>query len=145
MTDNVFLDTNILVYAYDTQDAAKQKKAQAILADGMANDTCFLSVQVLGEFFNVVTKHIQNPMSSEEAKGIVDIFSMMPILEIDPAMVRRAIDTHITYHISYWDALIIAAAERSECKQVYTEDLNHGQTYNDILVINPFHIRDIIL
>lgn len=138
MIDNSFLDTNILVYAYDTHDAAKQEKAQAILADGVANETCFLSVQVLGEFFNVITKQIQDPMSSEEAKKIVDILCFMPVLEIDLAMVKRAIDTHIFYHISYWDALIIAAAERAECKQIYSEDLNHGQIYNDIRVKNPF-------
>lgn len=138
MTDNSFIDTNILVYSYDTQDAVKQEKAQAILAGGVTNETCFLSVQVLGEFFNVVTKQIQDPMSSEEAKKIVDILCFMPVLDIDLAMVKRAIDTHIVYHISYWDALIIAAAERAECKQIYSEDLNHGQIYNDIRVKNPF-------
>jgi predicted nucleic acid-binding protein len=138
MTDNSFLDTNILVYSYDTHDAVKQEKAQAILAGGVASETCFLSVQVLGEFFNVVTKQIQDPMSPEEAKKIVDILCFMPVLDIDLAMVKRAIDTHIVYYISYWDALIIAAAERAECKQIYSEDLNHGQIYNDIRVKNPF-------
>lgn len=138
MSDKSFLDTNILVYAYDMRDAVKQEKAQRIIADGIVNDNCFLSVQVLGEFFNVVTKQIQDPMSSQEAKRIIDILSFVPVLEIDLAMVKRAINTQIAYHISYWDALIIAAAERAECRQIYSEDLNHGQIYNDIHVKNPF-------
>jgi len=138
MTDKIFLDTNVLVYAYDTRDASKQKKAQEILSSAISRDAYFLSVQVLGEFFNVVTRKIQNPMSFIDAKAIIDIFSLMPVLDLDLAMVNRAIDTHVRYDLSYWDALILAAAERAECRQVYSEDFNHKQIYNDIIVINPF-------
>jgi predicted nucleic acid-binding protein len=138
MTDKIFLDTNVLVYAYDTRDAAKQKKAQEILTVAISSDAYCLSVQVLGEFFNVVTRQIQNPMSSKDAKTIVDIISLMPVVDIDLAMVNRAIDTHVRYHLSYWDALILAAAEKAECRQVYSEDFNPEQLYHDISVTNPF-------
>jgi predicted nucleic acid-binding protein len=126
MNDKAFLDTNILVYAYDQYDPQKQKKAQSLLTDGMEQENIVLSVQVLGEFFNVVTRHI---------------ISVLSIQDIDLTMVNRAIDTHKMYQISYWDSLIIAAAERAECKSILSEDLNDGQTYHGIQVSNPFKAR----
>ena len=138
MNDRAFLDTNILVYAYDKHEPRKQKEAQAILTHGIEQDTVVLSVQVLGEFFNVVTRHIKSPMSPDEAQSIIETLGILPVQEIDFNMVKRAIDTHRTHHISYWDSLIIAAAERAECKRILSEDLNDGQTYHGILVHNPF-------
>jgi predicted nucleic acid-binding protein len=138
MKDRVFLDTNILVYAYDRHDPRKQGIAQSLLVDGMENESAALSVQVLGEFFSVVTRQIKQPMTSGEAKEAIELFSNLLIQEIDLAMVRRAIDTHNIYRISYWDALIISAAERSRCKQILSEDLNDGQLYHKISISNPF-------
>ena len=138
MSDKAFLDTNIIVYAYDQHDPHKQKKAQELITDGIEKETLHLSVQVLGEFFNVVTRHIPKPMPPDEAQEIIATISILPVQEIDLAMVNRAIDTHKTYQISYWDALIISAAERAECKSILSEDLSDGQTYHDIVVYNPF-------
>lgn len=138
MNDKAFLDTNILVYAYDEYDPQKQKKAQALLTDGIGQENVVLSVQVLGEFFNVVTRHITQPMSPDEAQDIIATLSILSIQDIDLTMVNRAIDTHKMYQISYWDSLIVAAAERAECKSILSEDLNDGQTYHGIQVSNPF-------
>jgi predicted nucleic acid-binding protein len=69
-------------------------------------------VQVLGEFFNVVTRNIPQPMTPSEAKEIIGTISILPVQEIDLTMVNRAIDTHKMYQISYWDALIVSAAEQ---------------------------------
>jgi predicted nucleic acid-binding protein len=138
MSDKAFLDTNILVYAYDQHDPHKQRKAQALITDGIEKETLLLSVQVLGEFFNVVTRYIPKPMPAEEAHEIIATISILPVQEIDLAMVNRAIDAHKTYQISYWDALIVSAAERAGCTSIISEDLNDGQTYHDIVVYNPF-------
>ena len=138
MSDRVFLDTNILVYAYDQHDPRKQNKAQELLTDGIERETLVLSVQVLGEFFNVVTRHIPQPVTSDEAREIIATISILPVQEIDLAMVNRAIDTHKMYQIAYWDALIISAAERAGCKLILSEDLSDGQAYHEILVRNPF-------
>jgi predicted nucleic acid-binding protein len=138
MNDKVFLDTNILVYAYDTSHLEKQNIAQKILIDSIENETGFISVQVIGEFFTVVTRKIQHRMPDLEAANIIEVFCIMNVVEIDESLVRRALEGVITYHISYWDSLIIAAAERAGCKQVFSEDLNHNQLYYDIQVINPF-------
>jgi predicted nucleic acid-binding protein len=87
MKDSVFLDTNILVYAYDRQAPRKQGIIQSLLIGSMEKESALLSVQVLGEFFNVVTRHIKNPMTTEEAKEAIELFSNFPVQEIDLAMV----------------------------------------------------------
>jgi predicted nucleic acid-binding protein len=138
MSDRAFLDTNILVYAYDEHELQKQSKAQGLLIDGIEQENVVLSVQVIGEFFNVVTRHIPQPMSAEQAQGIIDMLSILPVQEIDLAMVNRTIETHKTYQISYWDSLIVSAAERAGCSMIISEDLSAGQTYHNILVHNPF-------
>ena len=137
MNDRAFLDTNILVYAYDTHEPEKQMMAQAILAEGIKKENLVLSVQVLGEFFNVVTRHIKSPMSPDEAQDVIKTISLLPVQDIDLNMVNRAIDTHRIYQISYWDSLIVAAAERMDCTTILSEDLNDGQMYHDILIRNP--------
>ncbi len=141
MKNRVFLDTNILVYAYDQHDPYKQTKAQRLLTDGIKQENMILSVQVLGEFFNVVTRNIPQPMSPGEAKEIINTLSILAVQDIDMTMVRRAIDTHERYQISYWDSLIVSAAERAGCRIILSEDLSDGQTYHNILVNNPFKGR----
>lgn len=138
MSVRVFVDTNVLVYAYDKHEPQKQRKAQRLLADGIEQENLFLSVQVLGEFFNVVTRHIPQPMSPDETQEIINSLSILPVQEIDLAMVNRAIDTHQTYQISYWDSLIVSAAERAGCTMIVSEDLSAGQAYHNIRIINPF-------
>jgi predicted nucleic acid-binding protein len=138
MSDRAFLDTNILVYAYDQHDPQKQRKAQALITGGIEQENLFLSVQVLSEFFNVVTRHISQPMTTDEAQRIIGVISILPVQEIDLAMVNRAIDTHKMYRISYWDALIVSAAERGGCALILSEDFSDGQAYHEILVRNPF-------
>ncbi len=138
MKDRVFLDTNILVYAYDRSDLRKQAIAQQLLMNGMENESAVLSVQVLGEFFTVVTRRIKRPMNPAEAREAIELFSNLIVQEIDLGLVQRAIDTIKSYKISYWDALIIAAAERARCKRILSEDLNDSQLYNGISVVNPF-------
>jgi predicted nucleic acid-binding protein len=138
MSDRAFLDTNILVYAYDQHEPHKQRKAQELITDGIEKENLLLSVQVLGEFFNVVTRNIPQPMTPNEAQEIIGTISILPVQEIDLTMVNRAIDTHKRYQISYWDALIVSAAERAGCTLILSEDLSDGQTYHNIVVSNPF-------
>ena len=138
MTDKLFLDTNVLVYAYDSHDPQKQQIAQSLLTESIEQENGVLSVQVLGEFFTVVTRHIKHPMSADEAQQVITAMSMLPVQEIDLSLVVRAIDTHRRYKISYWDALIVSAAERSNCVKIVTEDLNDDQTYHGITAFNPF-------
>ena len=134
----VFLDTNILVFAYDTTVPHKQRIAQKILVSGLQEETAVLSAQVLGEFFVVVTRKIKTPMTADEAGEIINVLSVLPVIEIDLALVERAVDLHRDHRISYWGALIVAAAQRGGCNHIYTEDLNDGQGFDGVVVKNPF-------
>jgi predicted nucleic acid-binding protein len=122
MNDRAFLDTNILVYAFDQHEPHKQRKAQELIIDGIEQENISLSVQVLGEFFNVITRHISQPMTPDEAREIIGAMSILPVQEIDLTLVNRAIDTHKTYQISYWNALIVSAAERAGCTVILSEE-----------------------
>lgn len=133
-----FLDANILVYAHDPSDQRKQAVAQNLLTDAIANDTGALSAQVLGEFFNTATRRLPNRLSVEEAMQVIEQVSVLPVVALDLELVRRAVSTSQRYQISYWDGLIIAAAERAGCARVFTEDLNDGQAYYGVVAINPF-------
>lgn len=136
MSDRQFLDTNVLVYAYDSASPVKQDHARQIIRNGIAEENAVLSAQVLGEFFTVVTSRITVPLSAEEAEGVIDLLSALPVVEIDLRLVRRATGIHRLYGINYWDSLIVAAAQRAGCTQILTEDLNTGQSYQGIVAVN---------
>jgi predicted nucleic acid-binding protein len=138
MSDKFFIDSNVLVYAYDEHDTNKQNAAQSVLTESIKNSNGTVSTQVMGEFFTIVTKKIPLPLSADDAWEIVKTLTVLPVLHIDMAMVHRAIETHQQYRITYWDSLIIAAAERAGCTTVLTEDLQHGGAYHGIRVVNPF-------
>ena len=138
MSDRRFVDTNIVVYAYDSAVPAKNAQAQRILRDGVVDDNLAVSAQVLGEFFTVATRRIQEPLTADDAAAAIDALKPIPVVEIDRQLVERAIETHKRYGIVYWDALIVAAAERAGCVEVLSEDLNAGQRYGSVVVSNPF-------
>ena len=139
--DRFFIDSNILVYSYDNAEPNKRALARELIARLVRNGNGVVSVQVLGEFFNIVTRRISNPLTIEQADravGAIGSFPKLDVLNIDIAMVRRAIATHSRYGTTYWDSLIIAAAERASCDHILSEDFNAGQSYHGILAVNPF-------
>lgn len=133
-----FFDTNIIVYAYDNYFPDKQQRARKIILSGVRDGNGVLSTQVLGEFFTVVTRKINKPLSVRNARDIIKYMGRMMVQEIDLLIVERALDTLEQYKISYWDSLIIAAAERAQCKRILSEDLDAGQIYHGIEITNPF-------
>ena len=138
MSGKVFFDTNVLVYAYDQRDPGKQSQAQALLLNATQTQTAVVSAQVLGEFFVVVTRKIPQPMTAEEAAEVIAEFGAIEVVPLDFSLVQRAIATQQEYGISYWDSLILSAAERAGCVKVFSEDLNSGQSYHGVEVQNPF-------
>ena len=137
-TDRFFIDSNVLIYSYDRSEPDKRSRAQELIAGFSQNGNGVLSVQVLGEFFSIVTRRIPNPLSIQEAEAAVALFGSLQVIDIDMTMVRRAIATHSRYGTTYWDSLIIAAAERAGCSSILSQDLNTGQSYHGILAVNPF-------
>ena len=132
----VFLDTNILLYAALGRDHAghRWERAREI---ALSEDYC-TSGQVLAEFYNVSTRKGAPPLSPQKAREWVRVVAMKPCQPVTPDVVLAGIDHAHRYQLSYWDGAIIAAAEKIGAKVLYSEDLNHGQTYGSVRVENPF-------
>ena len=140
MVNKDFFDANILIYAINRTEVEKQSQAQTLLQSAIENDTGVISVQVISEFFTISTspRRTRPPLSFEEATQVIEQVCVLPVVALDLSLVRRALATCRRYQISYWDGLIIAAAERAGCARLITEDLNAGQSYNGVVVVNPF-------
>ena len=136
MTAKVFFDTNILVYAAvgTGQDEPKRKRALELIE----SEDFGTSAQVLQEFFVTVVKKASRPLSSVEALEWIEQFTVFPCQAIDHQLVRIAVEQSERYKVSYWDAAVLAAAEALGAHTVYSEDLNDGQRYGTVRVVNPF-------
>jgi len=136
MTASVFFDTNVLVYAAlgTGKDEPKRKRAIQLIE----SEDFGTSAQVLQEFFVTVVKKASRPLSARQALEWIEQFTVFPCQAVDHQLVRVAIERSERYEISYWDAAILAAAEAVGAHTVYSEDLNDGQRYGQIRVVNPF-------
>jgi predicted nucleic acid-binding protein len=132
-----FLDTNILVYAYSRQDAAKQQIAQRIVARALLGEFT-ASVQVIAEFASVLLHKSQPQLSAREVSLALEAIRPIRVISPDVEIVRRAVEAHANYGIHFYDGMIVAAAERAGSKRIWSEDLNAGQTYFGVKVANPF-------
>ena len=134
MSVEAFLDTNIWVYSVDTSAPAKQRTAQQLI--GSVHPVT--SAQVLGEFYVTVTRKLPHPLQPEEALTRVREMAPDRVVSLDAALVAAAMATATRYQLSYWDSLIIEAAVRAGCSQLYSEDLSDGAEYHGVTVRNPF-------
>lgn len=139
MSVKVFVDTNILVYAYDNRAGSKQDLARKNLLELWDNDSGSVSMQVLQEFYNTVTRKLTSPLPRDVARAIISYYSHWCI-ETTPAEIRRAFWIEDQAKIGFWDALIIAAAIKSGASKILSEDLNPGQIIAGIQIENPFAI-----
>lgn len=136
-----FADTNILLYAASTaqEDRDKRDVANRLLG----SEPVVLSVQVLQEFYyQTMRPNRPHSMSHETAVRFLNRLTVLPVQEMTVELFQRATALCRRYQISYWDAAIIAAALISRCDGVYSEDLNHGQDYDGVQVINPFAVPE---
>lgn len=138
-----FLDTNILLYAIST-DPAEQAKRQ-VARDILATGDWGLSVQVLQEFYVNATrqrmaagKTVAAPMTPQAAQTAVQQFVQYPLVPTDAALLQDAMRVAQRWNTSYWDGAIIAAAHRLSAAELWSEDLNAGQDYGGVVVVNPF-------
>ena len=132
----VFFDTNVVVYAYDEDAPRKRDVARMMMKDSLVAQTGVVSGQVLGETYVTLTKKLNIPV--EDAREEIQRLSGFHVVEISSSIVLRAIEIQETCQLSYWDSLIIAAAEFASCDTVWSEDLNDGQCYGSVTVRNPF-------
>ncbi|HRQ41386.1 MAG TPA: PIN domain-containing protein [Chloroflexota bacterium] len=133
-----FVDTNVVVYAYDLSAGKRQKQAESLLDQLWQSRTGCLSIQVLQEFYNIVTRKLTHSLSSRHAYDIVADLGQWYIHQAVVADVLGAIQLQQRYQLSFWDALIVRSAAQSGCTILWSEDLNNGQVYEGVEVRNPF-------
>ena len=131
-----FLDTNIIIYAYDRDAGLKCEIAQTILDDAFhPPHRTAISVQVLQEFFVNLTR---KGNSVEATTTLIDDLTHLTVIDNTLALFRTGLTFQSRWQLSLWDSMILAAAKACGAKELITEDLNHGQDYGSVRAINPF-------
>jgi predicted nucleic acid-binding protein len=137
MNGKAFVDTNILMYAHDRATGIKNQRAGALVEKLWDTGNGVLSTQVLQEFCVNLRRKTANPLTIEETRNLIEDYLDWEIVVNTHDSVLQALAIEIRYNISFWDALIVHAAETSGATILYSEDLSDGQTYGSVRVINP--------
>ena len=132
-----FLDTNVLVHAYDVSDPVKQGIAQRLVSRAVAGEIV-ASTQALAEFATTLLHKLSPPVPAEDVITLLDTLGPMRLIAVDGGLVRRAVEARVRYGLHFWDCMIVAAAERAGCERLLSEDLNTGPSYFGVTVANPF-------
>lgn len=130
-----FIDTNILVYANDRRDPSKQARALQVISEAILSGTGVISIQVLQEYANTALNKLK-----QERMIVLNqlaLLNQLNVVEPTPQMVTRAVELTGIFPLSFWDASIVAAAETAGCQKLLSEDLNSGQYYGLVRVVNP--------
>ncbi len=136
--DRVFVDTNILVYAYDSDTADKHDVAKRNLAELWNDETGALSIQVLQEFYVTVTRKLSKPINKRAARDVIDTYDTWSPHRPVTADLVAASELEERHRLAFWDALVVISAQRSECTRLLSEDLQHGRRIGPVTVVNPF-------
>ena len=133
-----FIDTNIIIYAYDATAGKKHKTARTIITDLWESGLGVISTQVLQEFFVNVVQKIPKPMDKQQAKEIVrDLLKWRVVVNTGDSIID-AIDICLRYGYSFWDSMIIEAAIKGGATVIISEDLQDGQVVSGVTIKNPF-------
>jgi predicted nucleic acid-binding protein len=138
MSDRVFVDTNVLVYAFDRPSGAKHDMARELVRGLWESATGVLSTQVLQEFAVYLRRKVVRPLSTNETRDVLQEYMGWTIIVNTAQSTLRALEIEERYKISFWDALVIQAAEAAGAEIIYTEDLSDGQSYGGVRAVNPF-------
>ena len=137
MSDKYFVDTNILVYAHDRSSGVKHKRAQMLLEQLWDSGQGVLSTQVLQELCINLRRKVSDPLPMEEVRLLIRDYATWEVVTNTSESVLQALDIEMRYMTSFWDALILQAAESAGASVLYSEDLATGQRYGSIQVVNP--------
>lgn len=131
-----FIDTNLIVYANDRRDPEKQRRAVEVIQREMRNRSGVISIQVMQEYANTALNKLEQQPAVVLRQLI--LLESLTVVRPDPSMVRRAVELMTLFQVSFWDASILAAAESAACRHLFSEDLNAGQAFGSVRVVNPF-------
>lgn len=137
MTVMRFVDTNVLLYSISTVPAESNKAAKA--CELLRSRDLALSVQVLQEFYVQATRPSRpNPLTHDEAVAFIRTWRRFPTQDVTLSVLQDALAIKARWQLSYWDSAILAAARQAGCDEVLSEDMNDGQDYGGVKVVNPF-------
>lgn len=131
-----FFDTNVLLYMYGGNDLFKTVTAKDLFLRHVHSNLAVVSTQVVQEFYSAGSRKVLMPR--QELIQAVGFLLKLPLVQADGLLIEAAIEMELRYRISFWDALIVSAAETAEAEILFTEDLNHNQRYGSVTVRNPF-------
>ncbi len=134
-----FIDSNVIIYMFDETDERKREIADGIVEAAMRDHSATISFQVVQETLNVMTRELPSPMSAEDAGRFLET-TLAPLWKVSPSLslYRRGMGIQSRYQYSFYDSLIIAAALDAGCSRLYSEDFQHGQRIESLVIENPF-------
>jgi len=139
MSAKYFLDTNIFVYSLDVTEPVKARRAARLIRDGLETGNGIVSYQVVQEFFNVAFRRFVKPMSPFAAEEyLTTIFRPLLAVHSSPALFVSALQLYSQHSFSWYDSLIVAAAQQIECSTLYSEDMQHGRRLDGLRIEDPF-------
>ena len=139
MNDKFFIDTNILIYSFDSRDKTKQETARSLIAKAMEKGTGIISYQVIQEFLNVALQKFDRPLTYSDVQRYLN-FVLETLCEVFSSLelFHQALEIMDQWRYSFFDSLIIAAAIQADCAILYTEDMQHNKTIRSLTLKNPF-------
>jgi predicted nucleic acid-binding protein len=134
-----FLDSNILIYQFDRKALQKRSIARDIVADALTTNSALISFQVVQETLNVITRKLPIPMAELDVQDVLNNI-LLPLMRVMPsaALYTDALRIAQRYQFSFYDSMIVAAAQSAGCKRLLTEDMQHGQVIDGLRIVNPF-------
>jgi len=139
MSASAFIDTNVFVYHLDSSDKRKHRIAEGIVRDALADGQACISFQVVQECLNVALRKAAVPLAPDQARAYLDVV-LLPLMQVLPsaALYHRALDVQQRWRFGLYDSLIVAAALAAGCTRLLSEDLQHGQRIDTLVIHNPF-------
>ncbi len=139
MSDKYFIDTNIFIYSFDTENQKKRDTARNLIADSLENSTGIISYQVIQEFLNAATRRFATPLTFIDAQRYLNIV-LEPLCEVFSSLelFHQCLEIMDQWRYQFYDSLIIASASQAGCGVLYSEDLQHDQKIMNLTIKNPF-------
>lgn len=138
MIARTFVDTNVLVYAYDADAGSKHEQAQSLLVELWESESGVVSTQVLQEFYVTVTRKLRKPLVKRRAREVVATYESWPVHRPGIDDIVAAAELEERHRLAFWDALIVVAAQRSGAERLLSEDLQDGRRIAGVSIANPF-------
>lgn len=136
MSDRVFIDTNVFVYADDGAAPTKQARARSVLSELIRGKRAVVSTQIMQEYFAAAIRKLG--LSSDRARVRVERLNRLDVILVRPELILGAIDLCRLHDLSFWDALVLRSASAAGCGRLLTEDLQHGRIIDGVTIENPF-------